>query len=590
MNHLAFDPNSVDTDTKPFKEALNLIQYTNHSLFLTGKAGTGKSTFLKYLASTTRKKFVVLAPTGIAAINAGGVTLHSFFSLPFFPLLPDDPNLSVKGGRIHKMFKYDSDKRDVIKNLDLIIIDEISMVRADTLDALDAILRVYGGNRRLPFGGKQLLFIGDVYQLEPVVKKDEATMISQYYATPHFFSARVFQRMDLVCIELYKVYRQKDPHFVSLLDSVRENRVTDKQIDLLNSRYAVDSLHQDGQSLSITLASRRNTVDYINETELDKLSGDVCILKGEIDGEFPESSLPTHMELHVKVGAQIVFVKNDQQKRWVNGTLGIISAIDEETGSIEVTSDAGTILNVDPVYWYNNRYQYNEIKKEIEEIVLGVFKQLPIKLAWAITIHKSQGLTFRKVAIDLGGGAFAPGMTYVALSRCTSLEGITMSSKLSRRDVIVRPEVLHFAKRFNNQDSIDHAMQDAKADLFYKDAAKQFRLGNFGQSLDSLFSAMHLRYDIEMPTIKRLIRRKLATIATLKAEIKELKEREKLRDKKLKRFAHQFVLMGDECLVHDLPEAAKANYDKAIQLCPDYKVAWRRISKLEKERIKNKNK
>lgn len=587
MNHIEFDPSSVDTETKPFQEALNLVQYTNHSLFLTGKAGTGKSTFLKYLASTTRKKFVILAPTGIAAINAGGATLHSFFNLPFYPLLPDDPNLSSKGGRIYKLFKYDSDKRHILKELDLIIIDEISMVRADTLDAIDAILRVYGGNHRLPFGGKQLLLIGDVYQLEPVVKRDEANMISQYYETSHFFSARVFQRLDLVCIELCKVYRQKDPKFVSLLDSVRENRITNEQIDLFNSRYAVDTPKNKGQYLSITLASRRHSVDYINENELAKLPGDARVLEGEIDGEFPESSLPTQMELQVKVGAQVVFVKNDQQKRWVNGTLGIISAIDEETGVIEVTSDTGIILDVEPVYWHNKRYSFNNIKNEIEETVLGVFKQYPIKLAWAITIHKSQGLTFTKVTIDLAGGAFAAGMTYVALSRCTSLEGITMSSRLNRSDIIVRPEVLLFAKKFNNQKSIDLAMKEAKADLYYEDAAKQFDLGKFGPSLDSLFSAMHLRYDIEMPMVKRLLRKKLSTILLLKEEIKLLKQREKNRDKKLKRFAHQFVVMGDECLVHELKDAAMANYNKAIELCPDYRVAWRRISKLEKK-IKNK--
>ncbi|MFA6831763.1 MAG: AAA family ATPase [Bacteroidaceae bacterium] len=588
MNHIEFDPSSVDTKTKPFQEALNLVKYTNHSLFLTGKAGTGKSTFLKYLASTTHKKLVILAPTGIAAINAGGATLHSFFNLPFFPLLPDDPNLSSRGGRIHKMFKYDSDKRYVLKELDLIIIDEISMVRADTLDAIDAILRVYGGNRRLPFGGKQLLFIGDVYQLEPVVKRDEANMISQYYETPHFFSARVFQRLDLVCIELAKVYRQKDPKFIFLLDSVRENKVTQAQLDLLNSRYSLDKPKNNGQYLSITLASRRKSVDYINENELAQLPGNARILKGEIDGDFPESSLPTQMELQVKVGAQVVFVKNDQQKRWVNGTLGIISAIDETTGVIEVTSDNGNFFDIEPVYWYNNRYSYNKIKKEIEETVLGVFKQYPIKLAWAITIHKSQGLTFAQVTIDLGGGAFAPGMTYVALSRCTSLEGITMSSRLNRSDVIVRPEVLRFAQRFNNRESIDNAMQDAKADLYYKDAAEKFTLGEFGPSLDSLFSAMHLRYDIETPIVKRFFRKKLGTINLLKKEISVLKQREQDRNKKLKRFAHQFVVMGDECLVHDLEDAAMANYNKAIELCPDYKVAWRRISQLEKKVKVNK--
>ena len=297
-----------DTQNKEFQDALNLIQYTRQSVFLTGKAGTGKSTFLRYICEHTKKKHVVLAPTGIAAINAGGSTLHSFFKLPFYPLLPDNPDFSLQRGRIHEFFKYTKPHRKLLEELELIIIDEISMVRADIIDAVDRILRVYSRNLREPFGGKQILLVGDVFQLEPVVKGDEREILNRFYPTPYFFSARVFNQIDLVSIELQKVYRQTDATFVGVLDHIRNNTVGATALQLLNTRYGTQ-IEESEADMYITLATRRDNVDHINDKKLAELPGEPVTFSGEITGDFPESSLPTSQELVLKPGAQIIFIK-----------------------------------------------------------------------------------------------------------------------------------------------------------------------------------------------------------------------------------------------------------------------------------------
>ena len=563
----------VDTRNKEFQDALNLIQYTRQSVFLTGKAGTGKSTFLKYVCANTKKKHVVLAPTGIAAINAGGSTLHSFFKLPFHPLLPDDPNFSLKGGKLHSFLKYSSEHRKLIKEIELVIIDEISMVRADIIDFIDKVLRVYSQNMREPFGGKQVLLVGDVYQLEPVVKSDEREILNRFYPTPYFFSARVFNEMELVSIELTKVYRQSDPVFVNVLDHIRNNTATAADLQLLNTRYDTH-IEESESDMYITLATRRDVVNYINEKKLAELPGDAVTLEGEIKGEFPESSLPTQMELEVKPGAQIIFIKNDPDKRWVNGTIGTISGIDEEDTLYIITED-GCEFDVKKDKWSNIRYRYNEQEKKIEEEELGVFIQYPIRLAWAITIHKSQGLTFSRVVIDFNGGVFAGGQAYVALSRCTSLDGIQLKKQISRGDIFVRPEIVNFAQRFNNQQAIDKALKQAQADIQYNEAIKLFDEGNFEGFLDQFFKAIHSRYDIEKPVNKRFIRKKLGIINQLKAENQKLKDQMRVQRKNLEKYAHEYYQMGNDCITqaHDI-RAALANYDKAIELYPQYTDAW----------------
>ena len=573
-------PSQIDLENEEMQKALQIIQFTRRSLFLTGKAGTGKSTFMRHIAATIKKKHIILAPTGIAAINAGGSTLHSFFKLPFHPLLPTDKRYSARN--IRDTLKYNGEKTKLLREVELIIIDEISMVRADIIDFIDKVLRIYNRNMREPFGGKQLLLVGDIYQLEPVIKEDERQLLRPFYPSCFFFDAHVFREMQLIAVELKKVYRQRDAQFISLLDHIRTSQVSDTDLRLLNARVNAEIGTEEGR-LSITLSGRRDTVDYINEKQLNTLPDQPTIFYGHIEGEFPESSLPTPIELEVKTGAQVLFIKNDKERRWVNGTLGtIIGFGDEEDGIIYVRTEDGRDFDVEREIWSNVRYTFNEKEQKIEEEEIGSYQQFPLRLAWAITVHKSQGLTFNNVKIDFTGGVFAGGQTYVALSRCTSLQGISLQEPVRRENIFVRTEVTNFARNYNNLNIINSALQESKADKQYADAMAAFDKGDMQATIDNFFLAIHSRYDIEKPAAKRLIRRKLNSVNMLKQELAEAHALEAQRSEQLKRLATEYTLLGKESEKEGMPQAAIRNYEKALELWPELPEAKRKLKKLKK--------
>lgn len=558
---------NIDLDNLEFIKAWELLQHTKQSIFLTGKAGTGKSTFLRYITAHTRKKYVVLAPTGIAAVNVGGVTLHSFFRIPFKPIVPGDPDFAPN--RIKERMKYPGSLVKLIRELELIIIDEISMVRADIIDFVDLLLRTYSGNQREPFGGKQLLFVGDVFQLEPVLTGDMRDILRKFYRDAFFFSAHAFDRINLVPIELRKIYRQSQGEFVELLDRIRMGAATAADISRLNSRCVALSLPVEGEEKpTMTLASRRDMVDQINESRLEAIDKPVFTFIGEIKKDFPENSLPTDLELSLKEGAQVVFIKNSPDRFWVNGTIGTVTTITQDL--LEVRLENGEIHEVEPEKWSNIKYSFDEKTNKIIETELGSFTQYPVKLAWALTIHKSQGLTFNNVIIDLGRGAFTGGQTYVALSRCRSFEGLTLRSTVAERDIFVNPAILNFSRSFNDPILIDGAMRKAHAEECYENALAKADEGDFSEAFDLFAEGLRAKSILDNKSAMRLARSKLAVIGKLRERVAQLEsdiaaDRERFRD-----MAMEYTSLGDDCRIDEMPLPAIANYDKALALLPGH--------------------
>ena len=442
----------------------DLVLYTDSHIFLTGKAGTGKTTFLKNLRNKTYKRMVVVAPTGVAAINAGGQTIHSFFQLPFGPQIPDDAPKSlvseVKADASAKALasqyqKLNKNKLNIMRSLNLLVIDEISMVRADVLDAIDAVLRRVRRSAK-PFGGVQLLMIGDVHQLAPVAKAEEWEILAPYYQTVYFFGSHVLQRTPYLCVELDHIYRQHDEDFITLLNKVRDNRMDAECLRLLNSRYLPHFTPDDNEGY-ITLTTHNYQADEINESKLAALPTKSVFFEAKVDGSFPENTYPTKESLELKVGAQVMFVKNDPDKVFFNGKIGRVIAINEREGTVEVLSDDERIT-VSSLKWQNMEYTINAENQNIEEKEIGSFSQIPLRLAWAVTIHKSQGLTFDKLIVD-AGQAFAHGQVYVALSRCTSLEGLVLKTRIPSsalvNDLSVNDFVEHIPEKEPTQEKVD---------------------------------------------------------------------------------------------------------------------------------------
>jgi hypothetical protein len=411
------------------KLALNFIEKTDRNLFITGKAGTGKTTFLHQIKKESLKRMVIVAPTGVAAINAKGVTIHSFFQMPFGPILPNQiANTS------NQQRKFSKTKIDIIKSLDLVIIDEISMVRADLLDGIDQVLRRYK-NRNKVFGGAQILMIGDLQQLAPVVKPNEWSLLQQHYNTVYFFSSKAYQEANVVSIELKHIYRQKNEDFITILNEIRNDDLSEKSAKILNERYH-PTFSPSKEEGYITLTTHNKRANLINDSELNKLKTKSCFFKAEVSGKFNENAFPNDEKLVLKIGSQVMFIKNDSspEKKYYNGKIGIITDISKETVTVQCANEIDEII-AEKELWNTINYSINEETKELKEDIVGSFKQIPLRLAWAITIHKSQGLTFERAIID-AEASFAHGQTYVALSRCTSLEGLVLKTPISSNAII----------------------------------------------------------------------------------------------------------------------------------------------------------
>ncbi len=498
----------LDESNQEFFWASELEKYNHKLIYLTGKAGTGKTTFLKYLRETSKKNTIILAPTGVAAINAGGQTIHSFFQIKPSVYVPNDKRLrtiadlnETDKSTIYDHFKYFKEKLEIIRGLDLLIIDEISMVRCDLLDVIDKLLRVFRRRENEPFGGVQVILIGDTFQLPPIADFEQWEILKSYYKSPYFFSSNAIESNEPTYIELKKIYRQNEQEFIDLLNRVRVNQVTSNELNLLNSRYN-PTFSPDKNSNYITLATHNTLVDSTNITKLGELSTELKLFEATVTGLFPDNIMPTDRVLKLKEGAQVMFIKNDKSRRYYNGKIAKINKIDNNGIVVEFSED--NKITIEKQEWNNIKYTWNEKEKKIEEEIIGTFIQYPIKLAWAITVHKSQGLTFDKVIADLGA-AFASGQVYVALSRCTTFNGLVLKTRIEHNAIMTSPHVLEFAKYETPGTLILEELNSGKADFYYKKVREGIKNRDFNEVYENFIKAIKFRNDIETPTFKKYL-------------------------------------------------------------------------------------
>lgn len=541
----------LDENNSEFNNAADFVKHTDKLVYLTGKAGTGKTIFLKYLRETISKNTIVLAPTGVAAINAGGQTIHSFFQINPSVYIPNDKRLRTTASlddpdksTIFDYFKYQKDRINIIKGLELLIIDEISMVRCDLLDVIDRLLRVYRRRLSEPFGGVQVILIGDTFQLPPIADFQQWEILQQFYESPFFFSSRVIEQNKPIYIELKKIYRQNEQEFIDLLDRVRINRLTTNELNLLNSKYYPTFVPKENSNY-INLETHKASVDTTNLTKLNELSTELKLFDATVSGTFPDNIMPTDKVLQLKEGAQIMFIKNDRAKRFFNGKIAILSKIENER--LIVRFSEGNEITVEKEKWENVKYSWNENERRIEEEVIGVFYQYPIKLAWAITVHKSQGLTFEKVIANLDS-AFTSGQVYVALSRCTTFSGLVLKTKIEPKAIITDPRVIEFAQNETPSTLIVQELNSGKADFYYRKVRDSIKRMAFSEVYDNLISAFRYRNDVDTEEFKRYF----ITIAQrVFSYRKKLEDSEKEKEElfiSIKNISTEYEIQSNKCI------------------------------------------